>query len=126
MQQQKQQTTQQQKQYRPLVVAVLTAPGGFNWPHEGWDVEVRNMSKSFARIRHNREAWKRKLKAVIEELKVPPIPEKIVVCVYPTFLDSTMVVLLSEFGTEIPVEVWVSRLTNDNPVFEPSQDEVFS
>jgi hypothetical protein len=130
MQQQKQQQKQQQQQQtRPLVVAVLTAPGQFSYREElNVDVEVRNMSKSFSRIRHDRGAWKRKLRAVLQELKSEPVPDKIIICVYPNWLDSTLVVILEEFGTRSPVEVWVSRLSEEGPIFEPPSptDSVFS
>jgi len=124
--QQTAQQQQQQKQQKPLLVAVLTAPGQFSYPEEGWDIEVRNMSKSFGRIRHSREAWKRKLRAVLKELKTEPVPDKLVICVYPNWVDSTLLVILEEFGTRSPVEAWVSRLTEDGAVFEPpSTDSVF-
>jgi hypothetical protein len=130
----KQQTTQQQqqqKQARPLVVAVLTAPGQFSYREErDIDIEVRNMSKSFSRIRHDRGAWKRKLRAVLQELKTEPVPDKLVICVYPNWVDSTLLVILEEFGRRSPVEVevWISRLTEDGAVFEPPSptDSVFS
>jgi hypothetical protein len=131
---QKQQTKQRQQQQtkqevvKPLLVAVLTAPGQFSYREErDIDVEVRNMAKSFSRIRHDRGAWKRKLRAVLQELKTEPVPDKLVICVYPNWLDSALLVILEEFGTRSPVEVWISRLTEDGAVFEPpSTDSVFS
>jgi hypothetical protein len=126
-QKQQQQTTVQQQEFRPLLIAVLTAPGNFSYEEKDVDVEVRNMSKSFYRLRRDREAWKNKLRAVLRELKTEPVPQKIVICVYPNWIDAAMLVILTEFGPGAPVEVWTSRLTDGGAVFEPPiKDEVFS
>jgi len=132
-QQQQQQQHQQPKQHRPLVVAVLTAPGGFNWPYEGWDVEVRRMERTFFRTKDNRERWKKKLRAVIRQEMEDPRPDLLIVCVYPQFLDSALLLVLSELGPNpsVPVEVWCSRIIREEAeqkiVFEPPQtDGVFS
>jgi hypothetical protein len=132
-QQQKQQQQQQQQQPRPLVVAVLTAPGQFSWPQEGWDVEVRRMEKTFYRAKNDKQKWKKKLRAVILQEIEDPSPDCLVICVYPQFLDSTLLLVLSELGPNpsVPVEVWCSRIIQQEReqkiVFEPpSTDSVFS
>jgi hypothetical protein len=132
-QQEKQQ--QQQKQSRPLVVAVLTAPGSFSFPDKNWDVEVRRMERTFFRAKDNRERWKKKLRAVIRQEMEDPCPDMLILCVYPQFLDSALLLVLSELGPNpsVPVEVWCSRVIQQEGeqkiVFEPPPsptDNIFS
>jgi len=119
----------EKEKQRPLVVGILTAPGQFSYREEqNVDIEVRNMAKSFSRLRYDRGAWKRKLRAVLQELKTEPVADKIIICVYPNWVDSAVLVVLEEFGTESRVEVWVAKFTENGSVFEPLSpaDAVFS